>query len=599
MRPDGPPAGRYRGLDFTGTAPEGRERHTAGLLARCDSFLTLDEHALRICRQSGLADDRAPAVRARLVALADQGLLVTEEALRERCEARPGAEPDAKVALLGVPTSDRPDTLARALRSYMRNARAHGRDVEVAVLDDSRQAASRERNRSLLRSLAREHGLRASYSDAADRAAYAARLARESGADPAVVAFALLRADERQVTTGACRNALLLHGVGDRLVHADDDTVCRLAPADGADRGLALAAVHTGMEHAYFASHADACAAVRFVDADYFGLFEEVLGRTVADVLRTLPASDPVDLDGVRPEFARALQEAPCRIAAASLGVVGDSGLGSTAMHFFTGDRVSRRRLFEFPGGYVRALESQEVVRSTRRTTVAETGLCLGIALGLDHRTLLPPFMPVLRNSDGAFAKIRHACFPDTAMAFLPWMVEHAPPSVRRSSRDAVLRDAGRASQPEFVSWFVRSFDTESAGTRDPGRRLAALGRHLQEIGERPRPEYEEACRAALETRLRGVVAYVEGFESHCEPGPPGWSADLAAYVARLQEAGRSPDAVVPADLTRLGLDRDAALDRGRALLRSLGALLGAWPALVEAARTLRARGHRPAPPLG
>lgn len=599
----------YRGTDVTArSAEDGREHlvnilertggifpgRTAALLARCEGFRSLEEHADRICRASGLPSERAPAVAARLHQLAQAGLLTRHDQLLRRCRAQPAEPPGEPIAFVGVPSRDRPAALERALRSYMRNARDHGRDTEFVVMDDSREPSSRTAYRSLLNGLRWELGVRVAYADASEREAYSADLAREAGLPVADVRAALLNSEGFAVSTGSCRNALLLQATGRRFVHVDDDTICRVAAAPGRTEGVALAGVHAGMEMRVFATGEEARESVVFEDVDYLGLYESVLGQSVAEFLAS--REDRIDLDRIRPEFVLRLERRPAPIVLASLGVVGDSGLGSTEMYFFTAHPVSRAALLGFPGGHRAAFESHEVVRSTARTTVAETGLCLGIALGIDHRQILPPFTPFLRNSDGIFAAARFACAPESAVAFLPWVVEHSPVTTRRSAFDRVIQGAASARVADFLSWFIKDF---APGEIDePRQRLAALSRHLVEIGGLSPGDYQARCRDVLRRRFEGMRRYVEVFESSCPPAPSSWRDDLEAYLAIGRATVESAEGLLPRDLLRDGVPAEEAAARGQRAVAVYGRLLGQWPLMVEAADALARRGRRPAPPL-
>ncbi len=568
---------------------------TVALLSKCNAFRTLEEHARRICRGARLEPARAAAVHRNLESLAEAGFLTSQDDVLDRCRSGATAEaPAAPIAVLGVPSCERTDVLTRCLRSYMRNTREHGRDVEFVLIDDSRSVASRAANLAALSALSREYGTRASYASAVEREAYACALARESGVPLDTVRFALLNTQDDLVSTGACRNALLLHSVGDRFIHVDDDTICHVASVQNAQRGLALASVHVGMEHAFFETGEEARAAVSFTAQDYVGLYEPLLGRCVADVLSGAAPDETIDLDLAGPEFVRQLETAPCRIAVASVGVVGDSGMGTTEMYFFIADQASRARLHRFPGGYRRAFQSLEIIRATARTTIAQTGLCMGIGLGLDGRGLLPPFMPVLRNSDGMFSTVRRACFPATSMAFLPWLVEHRPPAPRRSSFEEVLQRAGGVGFSAFLSWFVKAFDPPTA-MEAPDRRMAALGRHLIDIGSLPAGDYRGQCRQILQARVDEMCQYVETFDARCGDGPDGWREDLAAYLTAARATVGAVDGIVPRDLIRSGASASEAVVRGQRLVTQYGDLLCAWPAMVQAARTLRHGGQRPA----
>jgi hypothetical protein len=495
--------------------------------------------------------------------------------------------------MLGVPSCDRTDVLARGLESYMQNSRDHGRDVEFVVVDDSRTAAARIGNRARLRTLRRRFGTTVRYGSRRERARYALALARESGVPVPLVRFALIGNDLPGISTGACRNALLLHAVDEAFVHVDDDTVCRVAQAPGARPGVAAVAARNVVEHTVCATAEEARARVTFATVDYFGLYQAALGRSACDLL-SAASSDPALVES---DFVRRLQARRSRVAVAMLGVVGDSGFGSTEMYLFLAEARSRGHVIGFPGGHRRAFESHQLIRATPLTTVMDGGVCMGIALGLDHRSLLPPFTPMLRNSDGIFANVRQACLPATAMAFLPWVVEHTPPVIRRSSFDAVLGGAGAVGLPSLLSWFIRGYDASGAG-EEPADRMRALGRHLVALGREPIGEYRARCRQLLRARVATFVRYVETFEAACGEAPIEWRQDLAAYLASATRHVEGENGVAPRDLLAHGLSPRDAVTRGQTFVAAYGELLEAWPTLVAAARRLRQRELRAVPLL-
>jgi|SoiMethySBSTD1v2_1073268.scaffolds.fasta_scaffold00086_51 hypothetical protein len=511
---------------------------------------------------------------------------------RIRAQASP-PERRAPIAGIGVPTRDRPALLRRCLDSYMRNCREYGRDLEFAVFDDAREASRRAESVATLRALRQTFRARVSYSSILDREAYALALSCESGVPIDTVRFALVGTGS-MVSTGGCRNALLLHFVGRRVIHVDDDTSCHVAFARGQRGGLALESVHVGT-HEVFPTAADARAAVSFSAHDYVGLFEPLLGQHVANAVDAVASSDAIDLDRLGGQFARQLMQSACRVTTASPGVVGDSGLGSTAMYFFTGGAATRAMLLAFPGGHRRAFESHHMVRSSAQPSIAGGGICLGINLGLDQSgPLLPPFMPRLRDSDGVFGQARQICAPTTATAFLPWMIEHTPPAARRSSLEQITATAGRVQLSVFLRAFIKTFDAPSA---EPPARMIALGRHLVELGSIDRADYLAACRRHCHARVDSYFTYADAIESEAGPGRPEWHADFRRYLGVARQTAQSLEGVVPRDLS-LGRSADEAIDAGRQLIRAYGDLLCAWPAIVAAAQALHRRGERPAAPL-
>jgi hypothetical protein len=569
---------------------DGRERlvpaNTSALLGRCVGFRSLDEHARRIAANAGLGAARVAPLRRRLESLAEAGLMTSYDDLLRRCQAQPLAEPPpAPIGMLGVPSCDRPETLARGLRSYMQNSRDYGREVEFVVVDDSRDAANRARNRENLRALAREFGTRTAYAGREEREAYVQALVRHSGVPQEVVRFGLAADEPGLISTGAARNTLLLHASGRRFIHVDDDTLCRVAASPGAAPGMALVGVHTGMEHSFFADLDEARAAVHFEPRDYVGLYEEALGRSVSELLIRAGSAGPIDLDELPTAFAQRLQQSPSRIVLASLGVVGDSGFGAADMYFFTANATSRERLLSYPGGYREAFRTQQVIRATRRATLAEAGLCLGIALGIDASVALPPFLSVLRNSDGVFDHARHACCRNTAVAYLPWVVTHAPPRVRGSSFEATLAGAGRVSFPEFIAWFIRDWDARR-GDGDPCH-TRALGQHLAELAAASPADYIALSRQKLRDRVAGMRAYVDYFEGLMDDTASDFRRDLRTYVDTVAQSIDLDEAVVPTDLREVVGAADAIAHAQR-LLGRFAELLLAWPDLWRASRRIK-----------
>ena len=570
---------------------------TAALLARCHAFRSLDEHARELCRAAGLDPSRAAAVRSRLESLREAGFLTGYDDLLHRCGAGRGlSEAPPAIAILGIPSCDRVEELARGLRSYMANAWDHGREVEFVLADDSRHPASRRANASNLAALAREHGMQASLAGEPEREGFAAALSRETGVALATVRFALVNPEGLRNSVGACRNTLLLHTAGEALVQADDDTICNVGPALNARPGLALSSAGDPTESFFFATAGEARAAVRFEPRDYLGLYETVLGRSVAGVLAERGAEEEVHLDRLRAPFVKRLQDGECRVVTTALGVVGDSGLASSDRYFLF-DGPSRERLRDLGDASCRsAIESRQLARAPARTTLAESGPCMALALGLDNRGLLPPFLPVMRNQDGVFGALRRLCLPGTAVAYLPWVVEHSPPGDRRATVEQILRGAGRMRLADLVLSLMG--DLEPVGAPDPASRLDALGRHFIELGSWPVGEYVARCRRDIAARAADLQATFARAAGRGLDGEGLWRDDVSAFARAIAERAASDPPGAPAELLDAGLSPEQATRYGQRLISFFGELLRCWPTLVAGSRELRRRGVRPARPV-
>src|ERR1700704_2573093 len=162
-------------------------RQDAGLLAACDTFRTIDEHA----RVATGDLTTAVAVRAQLEAFARDGLLVEEEALRAGCRAAAQKEDPVTISTVSVVTADRVGSLRQCLSSYLDNARSHDRTISVQVMDDARTAKARTQTQQLLSALARERGAEIVYAGADEKRALARALGADGEIPPEVLEFAL------------------------------------------------------------------------------------------------------------------------------------------------------------------------------------------------------------------------------------------------------------------------------------------------------------------------------------------------------------------------------------------------------------------------
>jgi hypothetical protein len=259
------------------------------LITGCLPFLTAEDHARAAAARLGAPADGIPKLAALIGELAAEGLLVDLD------EARSCARPSelAPLARLGVVTSGRPDSVARAVASYLGHARRFGRSLEVLVCDDTRDPAVLGETRRRLHELSA--GVQHFGPD--EKRAFANDLARESGVDPTIVEFALFDPMACGTPIGANRNALMLLTAGERLLSADDDTVCRAIRApDGQDRIGFLEG--DPQEHWFFPDAAAALALGEAEEVDVFSEHERLLGRAIVDLLDSVPLASG-DLRGI------------------------------------------------------------------------------------------------------------------------------------------------------------------------------------------------------------------------------------------------------------------------------------------------------------
>jgi len=567
-------------------------RPQAALLASCQTFRTIDEHARAAASQlepSGIA-----ATRAQLQAFARDGLLVEEASLRARCLAapRPDVEPNS-ISTVSVVTADRLASLERCLSSYIDNRQSHERTFQFQVMDDARTAGARTTTQQMLSTLARDRGVGITYAGAEEKRALAAALASDGEIPPDVIEFALFDPEGCGRSTGANHNAQLLYGAGQLFVSVDDDTTARLAATPETKAGIALSSEYQSQPTWFFTDRARALDAAAFGGRDAIAIHEQVLGRTASACLSELnPTSLAVDRLGA--VLLRQIESGRSRVLVTQTGLVGDAASAyPPALSHLTGE--SWARLVANEPTYREAMRSREILRGIDQLTITDSGaLSTGPAIALDARELLPPFFPVQRNTDGIFGVTLRTTIEGGCIAHLPWMLEHAPADARMIPGDALTRFAGRSRLQDMVLASIHSIPAIAAGGagHDASARMTALGEHLRALGSLENQDFLTFLRPWV-WRIKGsFIAALEADLAAHGNQPVYWAADVRRFLESLREAMATDAYFVPEDLPSDRSDEQRT-DLTRRLVRRFGDLLVWWPAIFDRARALQADGSR------
>ncbi|MEX2303174.1 MAG: hypothetical protein WD733_19685 [Bryobacterales bacterium] len=561
----------------------------ATLVQSCNRFRTFAEHSSSL--RNGLSESEAQIIE-KLRLHAATGLLISEEEFIADCKrtANPEGNPP-RIASIGATTRNRPALLRRGLESFIDNARCNSRSHDYIVVDDGTTEETSS-TKSALEELAQEREVTIRYAGRAARHAFAEGLAAEAGVAPEVVRFALLGDAASSITTGAARNSLLLDTVGDAYLLVDDDSVCRVAPCPDHLPGLALDS-RTNPTELWFYRDRDAMLRdTAFAEQDPLAAHEEILGRQVADCLPPASQAADVDFTYTSADFAEQLWSHPGRVLATSGGVVGDSGMGSTA--YLALPRDSQARLVRSEQGYISAVQNRQILRAPLRTTISRGTFCVGASLGLDNRVLLPPFVPVQRNSDGLFARTLLRCFRDGYKGYLAWAVLHDPLPPRAQSIEGAEADAVRIRLTHILRALIVPAEFTQSG--DPGLDMRRLGEEMIEIASQRPEDFRHTIKPRI---VKSAALYLEGIQQTMRPEVAAefYTRRQKAYWQRLAEALTTEEYFLPRDLA----NSDGAEEPLRAAQRvvlQFGRLLRDWTAIVAAAKVLRARGERLAKPV-
>jgi hypothetical protein len=474
------------------------------------------------------------------------------------------------VTAVGILTHDREASLASCVASYLANCRRYARTPEFIVADDSAAPESGVRARAALRSLQTAGGEAIRYAGLAEKKRFADALARESTVPRHIVDFALFGDKRCRRSTGANRNSLLLDTLGSLVFSVDDDTLCRTAAAPELSESVSFLRVYDPTDFWFFPDRRSALEAVHLAESDVLGAHERLLGRTLTEIDST------VELSG--------------QVVIALHGLVGDSGMGSPR-YLLTLRGPSRERLLASQTAYLSALRSREVLRTVSQPTIAASAFCMTAFFGFDNRRLLPPFFPVERNSDGIFGVMIHRYLKGSHVAFLPWILYHAPAEGRAFEGNAAWRDAESVRIADLVVASILAHRTGDMNISDEAC-LQRAGKYFRELGSLKLEEFEVFAGTVQRLQNLAATTLLEARLHEYDASPAFWADDVKRTIDTLRNSAAGEDYLVPRDL-RARLDPDGARRLGQDLFGKFGELLEAWPVLVEAARRLQARDCR------
>ncbi len=567
-------------------------RGTAAILKRCERWRSLDHHAQEIASAigtNGTGDTTSHrAILEALKELAHSGLLMshhrsagvhfplglmTTDTGLSSTQWKPASERELKVRSLAVPTEGRPSLLHRCLRSFLQNAAKSERALNVMVADDSDNPVARRDILSALASIRAESRSTIAYVGDHERSRFAAELSLASGVPPELVRFALRCKGYTDRTTGGNRNTILLALAGQPAICADDDVVCRLTRTAPTGLPIVPARAEEYVQFSFYPTFSAALDSNPAYDVDACAIHESMLGCTHVE-----------SLDCIEPSLCSRL--AMRRVAVTYAGILGDNAYRKPTVYLLLRG-AARSELLKSETFFHQACLGRQVLRAMSRSVISEHAFSTTTFIGLDLRTMLPPFLPTGRDQDASFGMLIRKAFPDFCFGHVPYAIQHSPsPERRESSIDTVWE------MPEFTC--IRDLFSAclALGPQipqglDPSDSLQMIGHFLRTIGALPIADFRSAVLPVL---IRNVAAYIGLIDhtlgSHGEM-PHYWAHCLRLHRDSVLKSIESSDYWIPYEIVEQhGVVNGA--ERARSLIAQFGALLEAWPALWGAAIRLR-----------
>jgi hypothetical protein len=567
-----------------GEAPKVWPGFVVDFITSCKKFAPLEAHVARYADKHAWGSLEANALHSWLARATEAGLLVSTGDVLAACARHSPASP-ARIESIGFPTGgDRVDLVERAVKSFAGNAQRYGRDVEFLISDNSAAPAHREAFRAASGAW---KDVRVRYAGEDEKRRLAGELIRR-GIEPEAIEFALFDPLKVGFACGANRNALLLHGVGRALCSIDDDVICELAAPPPTDARLKFFSTSDPFTRWLFGDRASALAHAGSTEADFLAAHEALLGRGLGELSAGL---EPHHLDATQAsdDFLRRLWPGNARVRASFSGHLGDPGVPTSVYYLFY-EGENRRRMTESEQHYRAVLGSRSVFALAPCPAIGDPSTSPGMAMGLDHRELLPPFFPVLHAEDYTFGATLWQTVSEAFLGHIPLSVRHEPRAGKGILQPRDLGGECCAVAFEFshlIRRIILNFRQHESA--EPAERMRHLGRHLAGIGAQRLPDFVDYIGSQLLEHESSRLDQLEEQLREDTETPDWWRDDLEGYLAHVREALTHDDFDIPFEMKA---DRSAAENRElmRQLFARFGRMLEAWPDIVSATREVNAR---------
>jgi hypothetical protein len=549
--------------------------------ATCLQFDTLEGHEHRLqelCKGSPIEGHewRPHLDRAR-----DCGVLVSEESILKLVERRDAADkPARRISRIAIPTRNRPEMLRRILAQIAGRSSQELRDLSLVVVDSSESEAVQQANREIVAEVGSSGRFSTRYAGQASRAEYSRRLSETAGVPPWITRFAIAPADEGLVSTGSCRNALLLEAQGEHVLFLDDDVHWMTTPIPESASQLEWGANKEafGIWFLPVESHLND---LPYRSDNLLDLHEDTLNW------RRVDNQGADSVEHLSQHLLSRLQADGMDVLVSSLGVVGDPGTDSP-MSFLLGGSDTLQRLFADDLNFARATHERLVLQGPRSLILSDDIGCMSYCMAVDNSAILPPFCPLQRAAEFVFAALVQQCLPNALFAAIPHAILHAPAVRRRFDDHAIVNNAGRFTAGELLVALIKRHRV--LGSSRP-EAIRSVGNYLGDIALLDDVAFQRLVREVVSPLIAQWVQIFDGAVHLFCASLPRTAEELRRAQQSALEILNARNAIVPLDMEAHWGSLEG-YKRFRLLISNFGQLLRVWPALIEANDCLRRQGY-------
>jgi hypothetical protein len=553
----------------------------ARALEHCFCFNTLDEHLNHLLDAMPPLREQPDDALQILELVRDAGIFESaDEAWQRLTASTSDASPqDNGPVRLFILTCDRPEALQRLLNALKRQVLPQ-QVTALFVIDDSRLSESANRNARAIETAQTSMHIPIHHINMTARTALTSYLkANLPENSHTSIDFLLARSYWGTAPTyGLARNLALLLSVNYRALVLDDDILPQAVtpPLPAKDPTFDTP---DAREAAFYTSMADMQQHTLAADFSPLTAMLQSLGQPLNQLLNS-KLIGPSSLKGVDGRLITSL-EAESHVLLSQCGTWGDPGTADSGWAFFL-QEASIKRLLDGTSEPETLLAARMAWLGYRGATIGPYG-SLSQLTGLDHRTLLPPYIPAGRGEDLLFAIMLRRVHPQSPVFNEGWAVPHQPVEDRSSRKQLLPVNVG-ASTTMLADWLERA-PRDEAGI-PPEMRLFMLADEINRLSQMT----EDALEGIVKEEMLNKQAYLL---AHCMDhldalprldnlsGTRKWQAFLEESRDNLvrQIQSQEPHPVADA-LARETSDFETLRRRGLDFAKAIKA----WPEICKAA---------------
>jgi hypothetical protein len=402
-------------------------------------------------------------------------------------------------------------------------------------------------------------------------------LLRKKVAPPEVIQFAL-NAEKLLTTEGSVRNTMMLLTGGQYILQTDDDTYCAYVSANANDESVTLTSEADPYQTYFYPDRKSNLAEFPInPDVDPFSIHESVLGKSLSDVLNDRKS---VLWDKINPHAFAGQYAGNSRIDITKTGASGDPGM-STCLGFLTSAPVDTlKRVYSTPNSYRWATEGRELLRLVSELTICRYPVFQAMSFGINNTRLQPPFFPLGRNLDGAFALLYHLSDGMSFIGHIPFAISHqSEPDRRYAGRAADF--PCRLRLTDILQTCLTSFSFPHDVSRSQS--LRCIGEQLIALGIMSRVAFRSFLRNRYAQSRFELISGLKGIVQEKYFGCHEWVNDIESISNSIQCSILEDGSTVPADLVPK-LNPEEALDKAQSCILLYGRMMLHWEELTAAA---------------